>query len=404
MRRVILACLAAAALAGCQERLTAPADCPALCPGGELELRDTVLTPSSDETFPDVGGYVDRGLGTSILVSNGLPAADARGIIRFVARADTVLVGEDWLPYTIDSISLSLGIAARDTMVDDLALLVYRLPVELADSAATFAEVEAQLVEANVIDTIPIPETIRTGAVTAVYTGAELARFAIPAADSGVLALALGLQSPAVTGVRVAGIAGGTIVPRFTTYATVDVEEEEEQDQTIVRAPAFTTWVAAAEPAAPPELLLVGGAPSKRVLLRFPFPDVLSDTAEVVRATLELTPAEPVIGLANDPAVLQVRAIFADFGAKSPPIPESGVAAGVAVLEVPIDTALSVDVTAIVRAWQQADSLPTAMLLDLQPEAATFTRLLLESTETGSPAAVPRLRITYSLPFDFETP
>jgi len=86
---------------------------------------------------------------------------------------------------------------------------------------------------------------------------------------------------------------------------------------------------------------------------------------------------------------------------KSPPISTSNVQGGTAVLRAPIDTVISVDVTSIVRAWQAADSIPTALLLDLQPEAATFTRLVLEST--SSPLQ-PRLRVTYSLPFEFEAP
>lgn len=396
--------LAALVLTGCQERLTAPADCPALCPGGDLELQDVVLLPDSDDSYPDVGGYVDRGLGTSILVSNGLPAADARGIIRFVARADTIFVNDEWVEYAIDSIALSIGVTGRDTLATGLELLLYRIPVEAADSEATFTDIQALLVDENVVDTIAIPDTLESGFVRTVYTGAELDRFAIPAADTGVLAFALTLEAPTVTGVRIGGIAGGNLVPRFVTYATVDVEDEDETEQTISRGPAFTSWVAAVDPVASPSLLVVGGAPSKRSLLRFPFPSPLRDSAGIVRATLELTPTETVLGLPNDPAVLQARAIFADFGAKSPPIPVGSVNGGVAVLRVPIDTALSVDVTSIVRAWQASDSIPTAILLDMQPEAATFTRLVLESLETGGAAAAPRLRITYSLPFDFEAP
>lgn len=402
MRRTALVLLAALALAGCQEKLTAPGDCPALCPGGDLELRDTVLLPDSANTYPGVGGYVERGLGSSILVSNGLPASDARGVIRFVPRADTVLVDDEWLPYTIDSIALTFGVAGRDTLAPGLELLVYRIPVALADSTAAFADVQALLTDANIIDTIAVPDTLESGTVRTVYAGPDLARFDIPAADSGVLAVALALKAPTITGIRIGAIAGGALVPRFVTHVTVEAEDEDDEDQVIARAGAFTSWVAATEPVIDFSKLVLGGAPSKRALIVFPFPSQLRDTAGIVRATLELTPAETAIGLANDPAVLQVRAILANFGAKSPPISANSVPPGTAVLRAPIDTAISVDVTSIVRAWKAADSIPTALLLDLQPEAATFTRLVLESTASG--AAQPRLRITYSLPFDFEAP
>jgi hypothetical protein len=406
MRRLAFALLAAAVLAGCQEKLTAPGDCPALCPGGELDLRDTIVNPEpgGDDTYPDVGGYIERGIGEALLVSNGLPAADARGIIRFVSRPDTVPVGEDFEPYVIDSVALSVGIAARDTLATGLQLLLYRIPVALADSTTSFAEIESLLLPENLIRAVEVPDTLHTGVLRTVFSGAELARVAIPAADTGVLAMALALSAPQATGVRVGSIAGGALVPRFVTYVSVDAEDEDEAEQTISRAASFTSWVAASEPAIDPARLTIGGAPSKRALIRFPFPDGLRDTAQIVRATLELTPVETIIGLSSDPAVLQVRAILADFGAKSPPISVSSVPAGIGVLEVPIDTVLSVDVTSIVRAWQAADSIPTAMLLDVQPEAATFTRLVLESTASGGAAAQPRLRITYARPIDFEAP
>lgn len=401
MRRFAFLLAGALALAGCQEKLTAPADCPALCPGGELELHDAVLTPDSANTYPDEGGYVERGLGQSILVSNGLPAADARGVLRFVPRADTVLVDGEWLPYAIDSVTLALGVAGRDTLAPGLELLVYRIPVELADSTASFAEIQALLTDANIIDTIAVPDTLETGVIETVYSAAELAAFEIPVADSGALAIALALNAPTTTGIRIGAIAGGTLVPRFVTHARVETEDEEDEEQTISRGAAFSSWVAGADPVIDDSRLVIGGAPSKRAIVVFPFPELLRDSAGIVRATLELTPAETIIGLANDPAVLQARAILANFGAKSPPLSTSAVPGGNAVLRAPIDTVISLDVTSIVRAWQAADSIPTALLLDLQPEAASFTRLVLESTTVG---AEPRLRVTYSLPFDFEAP
>lgn len=401
MRRAAVLLLAALAVGACQEKLTAPGDCPALCPGGELDLRDTVLTPDSANTYPLVGGYVERGLGQSILVSNGLPAADARGIIRFVPRADTVLVDGEWLPYTIDSISLFIGVAGRDTLAPGLELLVYRLPVALADSTSSFADIAPLLTDANIIDTIAVPDTLENGIIETVYSGADLAAFDIPSADEGVLGIALALNAPSTTGIRIGGIAGGTLVPRFVTHAKVEVEDEDDENQAITRAAAFTSWVNATDPAVDFSKLVIGGAPSTRGLIVFPFAGQLRDSAGIVRATLELTPAETVIGLPNDPAVLQVRAILANFGAKSPPISTSNVQGGTVVLRAPFDSVFSVDVTSIVRAWQAADSIPTALLLDLQPEAASFTRLVLESAPNP---LQPRLRVTYSLPFEFEAP
>ena len=76
---------------GCQERLTAPADCPALCPGGQARVFDTVLTPipNSDTSYT---GYVARASAKALLVSNGLPASEDRAVYRFFARPDSIEV------------------------------------------------------------------------------------------------------------------------------------------------------------------------------------------------------------------------------------------------------------------------------------------------------------------------
>ena len=67
--------LAAAALssAACSEKLLTPVNCPGLCPGGQIIVYDTVLTPipGNDTSF---AGYVTANQATAFLVSNDLPA------------------------------------------------------------------------------------------------------------------------------------------------------------------------------------------------------------------------------------------------------------------------------------------------------------------------------------------
>ena len=75
--------LLAGLLGACSEKLITPGDCPALCPGGEIVVFDTLLTPipDSDSSFT---GYVTAATSDAMLVSNNAPAADARGYIRFI--------------------------------------------------------------------------------------------------------------------------------------------------------------------------------------------------------------------------------------------------------------------------------------------------------------------------------
>jgi hypothetical protein len=51
----------------CQEELTAPAECPELCPGGESRVFDVVFTPipESDTTYT---GYLKRDSAGTMLV------------------------------------------------------------------------------------------------------------------------------------------------------------------------------------------------------------------------------------------------------------------------------------------------------------------------------------------------
>ena len=124
----------------CSEKLLTPVNCPELCPGGQIVVYDTVLTPitGEDSTFT---GYVAASQSTGFLVSNNLPAADARGFVRFLRRSDTVFVTDTARTYTIDSVTISLTIDSRDSLQDGIFLLLYKLPPTI-DSAATFTRTD----------------------------------------------------------------------------------------------------------------------------------------------------------------------------------------------------------------------------------------------------------------------
>ena len=65
-------------------------------------------------------------------------------------------------------------------------------------------------------------------------------------------------------------------------------------------------------------LLVVGGVPSARAILRLTLPRLIRDSSRVVRATLEFVPAAPLEGTAADSFVVVAHPVIADFGAKSP--------------------------------------------------------------------------------------
>jgi hypothetical protein len=387
------------AIASCQEKLISPADCPALCPGGEQPVLDTTLPAlvGLDSSFI---GYVGRGDGRALLVSNGLPESEDRAVYRFTSRSDSISVRDTVRAYVIDSAQLSFSLVARDTLVPGLKVFVFRL-APTVDSTATFADIAAQMLPETLIDSIIVPDSVHTGVIKTTLSGPALDRIAIPLGTGGVLAVGLGLSANSPTGIRLgstAGSNGATVV----TLVTVDVPDTTSsiKHQPFSRSTSFNTFVTQTPVVPDPNLLTVGGEPSSRALIRFALPPVLKDSATLVRGTLELTPVTPVQGLSNDPAVIWAKAVLADLGAKSPVSSDS---LG-DTLSVPQADTVRIDVTRLVQGWQGTSTRPSSVFLYLQPEAASFSRPVFYSTRTADPAVYPRLRITYMRAFPFENP
>ncbi len=393
--------LAALVLGACQEKLTAPADCPALCPGGQPQIFDEVFTATADADSSFVG-YVQPHQAPGLLVSNGLRGFEERGLVRFLTRAESLSVRDTLRAYTIDSVALNFNLVARDTNLTGIQVLVYRIP-RFLDSTTTFANTTPAFVPESLLATISVPDSLISGNVRAVFGAADLSRVQIAASDSGQLAVGLRIAAPVATGVRLGALASGA-APTFSTYVTLDVPDTgTARLRTISLGPSFNTSVSEVPQVEDPSLLAVGGAPSARALLRFELPPRIRDSATIVRATLELTAVTPVTGLPTDPAHLAARAVLADVGAKSPVssaqdrVPQDTLEIGTA--------AVSLDAVRLVELWLGATTArPSALVLSLTPEAASFSRPVFYSTRAADPALRPRLRVSYLLSFPFESP
>jgi hypothetical protein len=403
------AVLGAVIFAACQERLTAPGQCPELCPGGSAQAIDTVVpaVAGRDSSFPSAAdaanGYVGRGGGDALLLSNGFAASEDRPVYRFAPRSDLIKVRDTLRTYTIDSAQIALTIAARDTLVGGLHLYLYRLPSSV-DSTATFSSIDPLLVEANLIDSIVVPDSQHTGIVRSSFIGDKLARIALVSPDS-TLAIGLRMAAVAPTGIRLGALHAGTAAT-FTTWVNVDVPDTGSiKHQTMSRSTVFNTFVTE-NPIVPVDsLLTVGGEPSSRALVRFGLSDQFLDSVKIVRATLEMTPVNPIISLPNDPSLLVTKAVVGDIGAKSPASDATGVPDTLAAVQ--SDT-VGVEITRIVKLWQSNRNLPQSVFVQMFPEAATFARAVFFSTRSHGPdpsaQVAPRLRITYQRSFPFENP
>jgi hypothetical protein len=390
----------AAAITGCQERLTAPGECPELCPGGESRVLDTVINALTGLDTSYVG-YIARTSAGALLVSNGLPASEDRAVYRFNARADSIAVRDTLRAYTVDSALLALNLIARDTLVNGLKLYLYRIDPTV-DIDATFESIDQQLVPAAIIDSIEVPDSLNAGLVQTVLRGADLGKVALPTGTGGVLAIGVAMAADQPSGVRLGGSAAGTGAT-FISYVTLDVPDTGSiRQQSVTRSPAFNVFVTASPLVPDDAFLTVGGEPSARALIRFDLPEAIEDSATIVRATLELVPRSALLGLPSDRPLLQAKALLADLGAKSPVTTDRRFIIS-DTLDLGTADTVRLDVTPIVQVWQASSDRPEAIFLSLLPEAASFTRPVFGSTRSGTVGA-PRIRITYLKPFPFETP
>ena len=354
--------------------------------------------PGADSSYT---GYVQPHQAPALLVTNGLEGFEELGLVRFLARGDSVSLRDTLRAYTIDSVALSFSIAARDTNSTGLELWLYRIAPGF-DSTTTYADVAPSFVPENLVAMVPVSDSLNTGVVRTVFQGADLSRVQIPPSDSGKLALGVRLSAPTFTGVRVGALAGGN-GPIFTTYVTLDVPDTGAAKlRTIALGAGSNTFVSEESQVSDTTLLAVGGAPSSRSLLRFNLPARIRDSATIVRATIELTPVTPLTGLPTDPARLVAHAVLADVGAKSPVnidprrIPEDTLEIGV--------SAVSVEAVRLVELWLGPTRRPSALMLSLTPEASSFTRPVFYSSRALDPAVRPRLHLSYLLSFPFESP
>jgi hypothetical protein len=348
----------------------------------------------------------------TLLTSNGLPASEDRAVYRIASRLDSITVRDTARAYSVDSVSLAVTIVARDTLVNGLKIFLYRLPADISVDTATFAGIDPQLAPAALIDSILVPDSVNTGQVSTMLRGADVDRVALPVGTGGVLAIGVKISADSPTGVRLGSIAGNNAAT-FNTFVTVAVPDTTTSivHQQLSRSAQFNTFVTQTPYTAAPGTLLIGGEPSSRAFIRFKLPSRIKDSATVVRATLELLPVAPILGLPTDRPILESRAVLSDLGPKSPLTEQASLISQDTLILGSTDT-VRLEITRVIQLWQASDERPEEVALRLGgpavpgaiAEGATFTRTLFGSTDPASPVGPPRLRITYLLAFPFENP
>jgi hypothetical protein len=405
-----LAGIAAIALtaAGCKEDLSAPGHCPELCPGQQIPVFDTTIVAeaASDSSF---FGFLPKAARQGLLVSNGLPAGEARAFVVFPAiRSDSFSLDGVFRKFTVDSADFTFTLQARDSTAKNLKIYLHKIPITV-DSSITIADLEAAIAAGPIIDSILVPDSVKTGAVTTVLKGTELDFLTTSAADSGKIGLGLTVAASKPTGVRLAldPLNIASTAPLFEIRGRVDISDTTRQSQVAsVRATnvAKTGFVFEGVTTPDPDLLEIGGLDAGRALLRFSLPTVIKDSAQLLRATLELTPARPLLGLPGSSMTdsVSARGVLVDLGAKSPPLSAASSPTLTGLIQEGTTAIVSIDLLPLVLQWRSKSGPPPVVLLTHNLENAGFMRPAFFSTR--SPTGRPRLRITYALPTGSNTP
>lgn len=388
-------------LAGCEEELTVPGQCPELCPGGQPVVLDTILfaTEGSDTAF---FGYTDRSTVSSLLISDGIEAGEARAWVRFPKRSDSVTVGGIVRSYKVDSVVFTVNLVARDTLVHGLKLIAHRVPLTW-DTLTTFAEVEAALTPEVILDSVAVPDTLKSGPIRLTIVDSTALANLIPEGDSGIIALGFRVRADEPTGIRIGAVGGASGAAGFATYVIADEVADTSLQKQVLSVTAGANFFVRNNDivTADPDLLYSGGIPSYRTIMRFVLPPIIKDSSvRLVRATLELTPDAPLAGLRGDRAAIDIAGVTKDIGAKSPPA--QGAAASGLIPEDGSGDMIGIDMRTVIERMRGPNGLPQTILIGLAPEGGSFYLPIFRSTRSAE--GRPRLRLTYMLPSVVERP
>lgn len=418
-RFVVLAVtLIAAALVGaCKESLDGGATCvaaTALCPGQNVEIRDTIINPTLeyDSTyvgFPSIGGEF-----LLPLIARG-DTLQTYAVVRFDTLTRIYLPRGDTLqPVTyVDSVRLRLKIELTRSQVPDTVRFELYNVNGAGEDTSSVATV-AQFVPANRIGGSAFSKASLVDSVfVAIKDSALLARLADTVA--GVARLRIGIRVTATGPVSFRiGSTESAAAPRLYYRPKNDTSSRA----LIVSAASGTPvdradisrdlldYTVVAKRALPdyPATMSLGGVPGRRVYLRFNIPRRITDSTTIIRATLRLTQRPFPFGSATDtvvihPHIVLASALVSDNRRAASLIGVAGLVVSDSLSVIPRDSGVrSLELYQLVRAWgsqaAQTNAPARALVLSASNEG-TLPRQALFFSTTAAASVRPAMRITY---------
>ena len=403
-------------LSACSEQLTAPGTCPDFCSPSALFLVDTVLQDAiaQDSSFGRPIGYVSPHNSLALLAVS-VPGRESRAIFRTIPVPARLIVGPDTATGAVigvDSAILRLTITRRDTSAHNLTLSLYALPLAI-DSTTAFHDLDAPfagpVVRSVNLDTLLArpglkdPTTGDSATVDAVnlritvLIRLDSAQVPFVTADSGKVALGVRVSADSRANVSIGSGELGSLLntplgPIVNWFLKVD-----SLGLNVIHPPArlaqaaFDSFVFDPPPQPLGGMLVVGGVPAARIVLRMALPPLIRDSSRVVRATLEFVAAAQLEGNPADSFPVVANPVVADFGAKSPLNLKQTDTTWITI--VPLDT-VRIDVTRVVGLWATDSLQSTTLVLRQLLEGGMFPELRLHAS--ADVAQRPKLHITYA--------
>jgi hypothetical protein len=420
--------VAAAVFGACSETLDGGSACgaaKALCPGQNIEIRDTIINPSLEYDSTYIG-FPARGSEFLLpLVSVG-DSIKANIVVRYDSLTTFYLPPLDTarpISY-VDSSRVRLFIdLTRSSIPDSVRIDLYDVDPGIADDTAS-APVLARF-----------QPQYRIGGKT--FAKAELVDSVyVPLNDSAMLARIQ--DTTAITKARLRlGIAvsgNGPVVFRTGSVengAPIDLFYRPGQDTavkaiTIVPASAgpsdredlrrdLMDYMLVAKNLLPevPGTMSLGGLPGRRVYMRLNLPRRITDSSTIIRATLQLTQLPFPFGGPTDTVVINPHIVLAsdnvtDNRRAATLIGVTGILVTDSLPVIPRDSGQrTIELYSLVRQWASQASLahppPRALVLSASNEG-TLPRVATFYSSTANAALRPRMRITYIPKITFGVP
>ncbi|HEX6576608.1 MAG TPA: hypothetical protein VF042_16690 [Gemmatimonadaceae bacterium] len=398
--------LIAAVTSACTEKLESNAGCPLLCPsqGGEIETV-TLDAVTLDTTVSALEG---QGTETSILIASRGDSIDARAIIRFDSiPARYVKPGPDTTSIeitTVDSAILRMRVDTTGGKIPEtLTLDLYDVNSDAPDTAT--AQIAALFTPARLITSATFEKAALKDTINVPIPGSALLE-----RKGGPMRLGIRARGPQSVQLRLLSQEGAGAPTLLTYRVDADTAVSKVVLVPYSKTPAnqpilagsladYTLLVKGTATGAPTDLN-IGGLPARRVYMRFNLPAFITDSVDVVRATLLLT-QQP--GSSIDPT--DTVRIVPQVSLASASVTDVAKAAQIVVITktdtlkvTPTGSGLrTIEVANVLSLWrsQNPTETPRALILVSTLEGTSPLEARFYPAE-AAPDLRPRLRISYS--------